>query len=430
MRKRIIFLSMIILLICPTFFIGTTIKGAVDNQPNTAISTNVINLGAPAIDWELEEIKSDTNMTFSSFTGKVAMIDFFATWCGPCIDTFPILGDIKDHYSTEPNFVLMSIKVDPEYDDNETELEKFAEQHEMDWYIFRDLVNMDIYYNIEFIPTLIIFNQYQYVYFTEIGTPESADPFIEVIDELLNMNDNSPPTIENFFVDKDTISVLENGFTVSADLSDKALRHVAYTFSMGDYNETKDFWAPDNGTFVYKFNIDPKAIWNATEEDVNLTTIDILVEDFVGKNSTDQISLNLITLQDNNPPEFNMIDLVVESAQNSAKFEIVANVTDDLLVASVQAEIWIDGELKASKEMTPQSANIFETVFYSIQVSKGESATVKIIAEDVSGKKTVEEFIVTPNTDALTVFTIPILISAFLVVNIILISLKKLKKVK
>lgn len=42
----------------------------------------------------------------SDFRGKVVVIDFWATWCGPCIYSFPDIAELVEHYKGYPVVVL------------------------------------------------------------------------------------------------------------------------------------------------------------------------------------------------------------------------------------------------------------------------------------------------------------------------------------
>ena len=48
---------------------------------------------------------------FSSLSGKYVVIHFWASWCKPCLETFPVFMDLFIKYEKE-NFAIYSISVD------------------------------------------------------------------------------------------------------------------------------------------------------------------------------------------------------------------------------------------------------------------------------------------------------------------------------
>ena len=195
----------------------TNIQGTTTTPIKEELATNVIHDGAPAFNWNLKEVISDINRTFSSYAGKVVLIDFFATWCVPCRDAMPLLEQIKDHFFFDSRFVLMSIDVDTS--ESEAQVEQFADTYDMSWLIFRDTVNMDVYYDIEFIPTLVIINPSQFVAYSEIGM-SSVNNIISIIDVLLAENDTANPLIASPEASETSLSVKNSDVTVSATITE------------------------------------------------------------------------------------------------------------------------------------------------------------------------------------------------------------------
>lgn len=48
-----------------------------------------------------------------SLRGKVVLVDFWATWCKPCIDSLPSLQKLHEKYQSQ-NFALVGISIDEE----------------------------------------------------------------------------------------------------------------------------------------------------------------------------------------------------------------------------------------------------------------------------------------------------------------------------
>jgi thiol-disulfide isomerase/thioredoxin len=60
--------------------------------------------------------------------GKVVLIDFWATWCGPCREALPHIRDIVKKFNDEP-LVVLSISLD----DDENKWKEFIGKNEMTW---------------------------------------------------------------------------------------------------------------------------------------------------------------------------------------------------------------------------------------------------------------------------------------------------------
>jgi thiol-disulfide isomerase/thioredoxin len=65
--------------------------------------------------------------------GKVVLIDFWATWCGPCKAALPHLKEIVKNFAGQP-LVVISISVDAD----EPTWKAFVASHDMTWTQYRD----------------------------------------------------------------------------------------------------------------------------------------------------------------------------------------------------------------------------------------------------------------------------------------------------
>lgn len=66
--------------------------------------------------------------TSEDLLGKVVLLDFWATWCAPCVAAVPSLRSMSRRMADEP-FVLLSISVDRD----EGSLKEFLAKHQMSW---------------------------------------------------------------------------------------------------------------------------------------------------------------------------------------------------------------------------------------------------------------------------------------------------------
>ena len=65
-------------------------------------------INLPSVDFTLPDIAGNT-VTLAGLKGKVVVIDFWATWCGPCLASFPDLQKVYDKYRSNPNVAIYAI---------------------------------------------------------------------------------------------------------------------------------------------------------------------------------------------------------------------------------------------------------------------------------------------------------------------------------
>lgn len=66
--------------------------------------------GQPAPDFALKSSTGE-NLRLSEFRGDVVMINFWATWCGPCRQEMPLLDELYTRYQ-RVGFSLLGVNID------------------------------------------------------------------------------------------------------------------------------------------------------------------------------------------------------------------------------------------------------------------------------------------------------------------------------
>lgn len=99
--------------------------------------------------------------------GKVVVLDFWATWCGPCVDSVPALRDLQKRFSKEPLFKMISVSADSD----EGRWRGFIEKYQLDWtqYLDRDR-HIQRAFGVRGYPTYILIDGEGIVRFREISS--------------------------------------------------------------------------------------------------------------------------------------------------------------------------------------------------------------------------------------------------------------------
>lgn len=108
-------------------------------------------LPAPAPNFTLQSQTGET-VSLADFKGDVVMINFWATWCGPCRKEMPHLEALHQRYSSL-GFKLLGVNVE----DNPKGAEKFLEETPVSFEILFDPANkVTALYDVVAMPSTVM----------------------------------------------------------------------------------------------------------------------------------------------------------------------------------------------------------------------------------------------------------------------------------
>ncbi|HEX9294533.1 MAG TPA: TlpA disulfide reductase family protein [Polyangiaceae bacterium] len=127
-------------------------------------------LGAPAPAFARPRVGGGVALSTDSVKGKVLIVDFWATWCKPCVEAFPKLQEIVDKH--EDAVVIFALSED----DTEDVILPFVRKSGVKFPIGWDEGNViSRRYKLDKMPTSYVIDQKGIVRFVHAGYAEGED---------------------------------------------------------------------------------------------------------------------------------------------------------------------------------------------------------------------------------------------------------------
>ncbi|HTL36299.1 MAG TPA: redoxin domain-containing protein [Kofleriaceae bacterium] len=137
-----------------------TLKITVEDRPDTrALGQSLVNKKAP--DFAVTTLDGKT-VKLGDLSGHIVVVDFWATWCGPCIASIPYMNKLHKKYP-DVNMVAIS-------NEDQPDISAFLADHNITYTIARDeSLGATRDYLVQALPTTIVIDDKGIIRHIEIG---------------------------------------------------------------------------------------------------------------------------------------------------------------------------------------------------------------------------------------------------------------------
>ncbi|WP_100616245.1 TlpA family protein disulfide reductase [Confluentibacter citreus] len=146
---------------------------------------------------------NNEEVSLASLKGKTVILDFWATWCGPCIQSFPAMQAAVNKYKDNPDVVFLFIDTleNGTEDEINKNVVKFIKDNKYSFNVLFDYklsqdgndYKMVKDYNVNGIPTKFIIGPDGKIKFKSVGFGGSIDGLVSELDQMIKFSQSFEP---------------------------------------------------------------------------------------------------------------------------------------------------------------------------------------------------------------------------------------------
>lgn len=146
----------------------------------------------PAPGFTLKNLNGE-DVSLESMKGKVVVLDFWATWCGPCKASFPGMQQAQNKFKDDPNVQFLFVDTWERVEDKAKAAGDFIQSKGYPFHVLLDLEDKVVAsFGVSGIPTKFVVDQNGKIRFKSVGYAGSAEALVDELSAMIELAKEQP----------------------------------------------------------------------------------------------------------------------------------------------------------------------------------------------------------------------------------------------